>query len=154
MVYKIECKWPYSRCFVGAASCMCSKQHQHPYVAFYASVLLDSTRYIHTLVHYLEVIPFYFIRQIWFSYDRRSVSNRPLLPNKYGFITFSRWDIAASVCELSTNFRGLPNKVETIPCLNHRKSLSSVFTKRPMTCCLLHARQQGFSFGGCISEKR
>ena len=49
----------------------------------------------------MEEILFYFIREIRFRWDRQPINNTLHLPCSYIDIAFSRWDIAAEVCELA-----------------------------------------------------
>ena len=67
----------------------------------------------------------YFIRKIGFSYDL-------CLPNAYVDITFSRWDVAAEVCELVYKYQRLkedmtPARLEHINCV--------LFVAFPRLCC-------------------
>ena len=57
-----------------------------------------------------EKNPFYFIREIRFSFDGQCVNSCPCLPSMY-VIGLSRWDITAKVYEF---FRDLPFNVDMV----------------------------------------
>ena len=47
------------------------------------------------------------MKEFRFLYDRYTVNNSPFLLYAYADIAFSRWDIAAEVCELIYKFQSL-----------------------------------------------
>ena len=56
---------------------------------------------------------------------------------------------------MSTNFRGLPFRVEMAPFrLKHVLRFDYIHVEANASCCLLLAMQQGFGLGRCIYKKR
>ena len=97
MVCEIEGNWPYSRCFLGVASRICSWQHatffSSYYLAFSLFVSLASRRCIHVVVQ------------------------TKLQPGRNPVLFLSEW---------STNFRGFESRVDMAPfCLKHVLCLHS-----------------------------
>ena len=88
------------------------------------------------------------IREIRSPWDWQPVNSCSHLPNVYGDIAFSRWDIPTKVCELVYQFSEVCD-------LKRRWQLCfiCVLAETNASRCLLQVMQQGFCLVRCICKK-
>ena len=149
MFFEIGGKWPYSCCFVGYASRICSKQHAaflcSSHLAFSLCILLTFMWFIHTLVPTQPQLTqkSRFIlsgKSDFHMIDNLLIAFHAFARNMFTLLSVDEILLPRYV-NLSTNFRGLPLRKEMAPSrLKQLNSVLFVFMWRPMVpaaCCRL-----------------
>ena len=157
MICLIGGKWSYScyfagYCFEDLIKTAQSRVLYSSHLAFSPTFSLESRWCKYTVVPTWRKSYFILSERIRFPCDRLPFICSPCLSYSYVDIGFSRWDIAAEVCELVYSFQKHTTKKGDSSFLfkTHDLCIICVHVKANGSCCLLQTVQRRLDLSRCI----